>query len=78
MLHHARRRHHTHRGYCYGDIIREQRGSGGFGYNTVFRPKGYDITMAEMSDEERYSISHRGKALREFKKKLREYNDTKQ
>lgn len=64
--------------YCYGDIIREQRGSGGFGYNTVFRPKGYDITMAEMSDEERYSISHRGKALREFKKKLREYNDTKQ
>lgn len=62
--------------YCHGEIIREQRGTGGFGYNTVFKPDGFDCTMAEMSDEDRYAISHRGKALREFKKKLREYDDT--
>jgi XTP/dITP diphosphohydrolase len=53
-------------GYTEGSIGTETKGRGGFGYDPVFYPEVYDRTFAEMSDEEKDSLSHRGKALREF------------
>ncbi len=51
-------------GECRGEIVESPRGSGGFGYDPVFRPEGYDRTMAELPPEEKDRISHRGRALR--------------
>lgn len=59
-------------GECHGTIMFEQKGDGGFGYDKVFKPLGYNIGMAELSAGEKNAISHRGNALRDFKKKLRE------
>jgi XTP/dITP diphosphohydrolase len=47
-----------------GTVIREQRGTGGFGYDVVFAPRGEARTAAELSIAEKDAISHRGKALR--------------
>ena len=58
------------RGECEGAILTRRRGSGGFGYDPVFMPAGFDRSMAELSLEEKNAISHRGKALREMKKIL--------
>ena len=49
---------------CEGSLILEPRGTGGFGYDPIFVPGGFDRTMAELSPEEKNAISHRGKALR--------------
>lgn len=54
----------TTRGECAGTILAERRGAGGFGYDQVFRPQGFDRSMAELSLEEKNAISHRGAALR--------------
>jgi XTP/dITP diphosphohydrolase len=51
-------------GVCEGILITEPRGSGGFGYDPIFVPTGYEQTMAELSPEEKDRISHRGKAFR--------------
>ena len=50
-------------GECLGTIIKEPKGNNGFGYDPIFMPDGYDITLAEMSEAEKNSISHRGRAL---------------
>ena len=55
---------------CYGHITKIPRGSGGFGYDPVFQPKGYDKTFAELSPDEKNSISHRGRAMQKFLKFL--------
>jgi XTP/dITP diphosphohydrolase len=47
-----------------GSLIRERRGSNGFGYDPVFVPQGERRTTAEMSAEEKDAISHRGQAFR--------------
>jgi XTP/dITP diphosphohydrolase len=47
-----------------GSIIREMRGSNGFGYDVVFVPEGETRTSAEMGSAEKDLISHRGKSLR--------------
>jgi XTP/dITP diphosphohydrolase len=47
-----------------GSVIREPRGSAGFGYDPLFQPKGYDVTSAELGAEEKDRLSHRGQALR--------------
>ncbi len=60
-------------GYIYGQLTREPRGTGGFGYDPIFLPDGYTLTTAEMDGEAKNAISHRGNALREFVKKLKEY-----
>lgn len=65
------------RGECEGEITRAPRGSGGFGYDPIFRPLGFDRTMAELSPEEKNAISHRGKALRQFMERLGEYRAEK-
>jgi len=50
-------------GEVRGKIIRERRGTGGFGYDSVFVPEGYEKTFAEMTSEEKNKISHRRNAL---------------
>jgi XTP/dITP diphosphohydrolase len=59
----------TFTGYVEGRIGRENRGENGFGYDPLFYPEGHDRTFAEMKDEEKHSMSHRGRAL----EKLRQY-----
>lgn len=60
------------RGVCEGKIIDEPRGKKGFGYDPLFVPAGFDKTFAEMTDVQKNNISHRGKALEEFKNFLKE------
>jgi XTP/dITP diphosphohydrolase len=55
---------HTTEGKMYGSIITEPRGSNGFGYDPIFLPDGYRLTTAEMSEQDKDAISHRGRALR--------------
>ena len=55
---------HFFDGIMEGQIARKKAGKGGFGYDPVFIPDGYDVTAAEITEEEKNAISHRGKALR--------------
>ena len=57
---------HVVEGRMDGRIIREVRGSGGFGYDVLFCAAGHDVTTAELSVADKDAISHRGKALREI------------
>ena len=61
------------RGECPGTIAFVPMGNDGFGYNPVFFVPEKKKTLAQMTLEERSSISHRGKAMREFYGKLEEY-----
>ena len=63
----------TARGECCGSILHEPVGENGFGYDPLFRPEGYDCSMAELTAEEKNAISHRGKAIRKFEEELRRY-----
>lgn len=56
----------TSRGECHGTIRREPQGSGGFGYDPLFEPDGYDRTFAQMSGAEKDERSHRGSALEQL------------
>lgn len=56
-----------------GYIVEQQRGTAGFGYDPVFLPKGFDKTFAEMGDEDKNAISHRGRAMRELVDFLKKY-----
>jgi XTP/dITP diphosphohydrolase len=47
-----------------GRLVREPRGTGGFGYDPAFVPAGHERTTAEMPPEEKNAISHRGNAFR--------------
>ena len=51
-------------GQVEGRLIRAPRGSGGFGYDPIFLPDGFDQTTAEMTAEAKDAISHRGRAFR--------------
>ncbi|MFY0659643.1 MAG: RdgB/HAM1 family non-canonical purine NTP pyrophosphatase [Shimia sp.] len=53
-------------GVMPGDLVWPIRGEGGFGYDPMFMPEGYDVTCAEMPKEEKNQISHRGRALQAF------------
>lgn len=59
-------------GYSEGTIGTEPKGSNGFGYDPVFYPQGYSRTFAEMSDQEKDSLSHRGWALKEFQQFIKQ------
>jgi len=50
-------------GWMHGDAIDEARGEKGFGYDPMFIPAGYTLTLGELDDEVKSQISHRGKAL---------------
>jgi XTP/dITP diphosphohydrolase len=47
-----------------GSLINEPRGLGGFGYDPIFIPRGFDRTAAELDPAQKNSLSHRGQALR--------------
>lgn len=51
-------------GQVEGRLIRVPRGTGGFGYDPIFVPDGFDLTTAEMTPEAKDAISHRGRAFR--------------
>ena len=51
-------------GRVLGTITHQPLGDAGFGYDPIFRPDGFDRTLAELSPEEKNAISHRGRALR--------------
>ena len=54
---------HLFEGRVEGEITHAPAGCGGFGYDPVFRPEGYELTFAEMSADEKNSISHRARAV---------------
>jgi len=55
---------HFFDGIMEGRIARAKAARGGFGYDPVFIPDGYEVTAAEITEEQKNAISHRGKALR--------------
>lgn len=64
------------RGECHGEILKEKRGSGGFGYDPLFYFPQFGKTFAEISAEEKNEVSHRNAALKAFKTLWeREIND---
>lgn len=57
-------------GSCEGEIIVDERGTNGFGYDPVFLVKGSEKTMAELSLEEKNIISHRARAIQSIRASL--------
>ena len=53
---------YTAEGVCSGTIAEDARGTGGFGYDPIFVPDGYDQTFAELPDDIKRRISHRARA----------------
>ena len=66
---------HIFRGTVEGKIIDEYRGEGGFGYDPLFYYEPFGKTLAEMSADEKNSISHRGKAIEHFAEFIKEYEE---
>jgi len=60
------------RGSCRGHLLREGRGTGGFGYDPLFFIPGLGKTFAELTYEEKATISHRGEALSELMREFPE------
>lgn len=67
---------HFFEGRCDGQIAMAPRGTGGFGYDPLFIPDGYNQTFAELSSEEKSKISHRAKALQQLSTFLKEVAGT--
>lgn len=61
-------------GECKGRILEEERGEKGFGYDAIFLPEGFDKSFAEMTIEEKNTISHRAKAFLKFRDFISDYN----
>lgn len=57
-------------GTCEGSLIAKPRGARGFGYDPIFVPAGWEQTMAELTNQQKDRISHRGRALRALKDRL--------
>ena len=57
-------------GKFWGEITHEEKGENGFGYDSLFFVPEFNMTSAEMSPEQKNSMSHRGEALRELEKLL--------
>ena len=58
------------KGVVEGSVSETVRGKGGFGWDRIFIPDGYDVTFGEMSKEDKDQISHRKLAFEDLKKKL--------
>jgi XTP/dITP diphosphohydrolase len=63
--------HHLAEGICRGVILESPRGSGGFGYDPIFLPDGYNETFGEMDLRTKNTLSHRARALMAMKVHLR-------
>lgn len=59
-------KHQQFTGIVKGNILEEKRGEGGFGYDPIFLPQGYQKTFAEMSLEIKNKISHRSNAIQQL------------
>lgn len=59
------------RGHVEGEILTERHGNGGFGYDPLFYFKQFGKTLAEVSPEEKNSVSHRANAIKLFAEKLK-------
>ncbi len=57
---------HLFEGVVEGEILAAAAGDGGFGYDPVFRPAGWNKTFAEATAEEKNAVSHRGRATRKL------------
>jgi XTP/dITP diphosphohydrolase len=64
---------HTEHGVCEGIILRARRGSQGFGYDPLFCPDGYELSVAELAPDEKNRISHRAVAATKMRAFLAEY-----
>jgi non-canonical purine NTP pyrophosphatase (RdgB/HAM1 family) len=62
----ANGKEHTFSGECPGEITLAEEGSGGFGYDPVFRPEGFEETFGTLSPETKNRLSHRAIALADF------------
>ena len=67
----------TSRGVIEGRIGYEEKGENGFGYDPIFYVPEFGRTTAELTEEEKNRISHRGNALRLMKEQLKEINGSK-
>lgn len=67
---------HTFEGKVNGEIIREKKGTQGFGYDPIFVPDGYQQTFAEMTAAEKNKLSHRGRALEKMVAFLKDRRST--
>ena len=56
-----------------GDILDRPTGGGGFGYDPVFRPEGFSVSFAQMSPEQKNAVSHRGRAVAQLERFLKDY-----
>ena len=56
----------TFTGICKGEITTKTYGEKGFGYDPIFKAEGFDSTFAEMTLEEKNTIGHRGKAVKQL------------
>jgi len=65
-------------GEISGSITTTPSGTNGFGYDPVFKPDGHEVTMAQLTANEKNRISHRGAALREFVDLLKSYRAGKE
>jgi len=59
-------------GRLVGTVVRQRSGSNGFGYDPIFRPDGYEVTLAELTADAKDAISHRGRALAELVRRIPE------
>jgi len=64
----TKEREKTVHGWMHGTVIAEARGEGGFGYDPMFIPLGYDKTLGELDNEIKKKLSHRSQALALAKK----------
>ena len=58
------------RGECHGRILTEERGTGGFGYDCLFWYPEFGATFGETPPEKKNGVSHRGRAMKEFTRRL--------
>jgi XTP/dITP diphosphohydrolase len=62
-------------GTCEGILVGRRRGTAGFGYDPIFVPAGWEVTMAELPPEEKDRIGHRGRAMRALRQLVRESSE---
>lgn len=58
-------------GACEGRLLAEPRGGAGFGYDPLFVPEGFDQSFAELGEDVKHALSHRGRAWRALMTALR-------